>query len=411
VAPTVIEVDASLHPAQEEVWSSPARFRVVACGRRFGKTHLGVLEVIHHGLTVEGGVIWWVAPVHEQTDIAFRMFLEAVPPELIEVNLTKKLVIFKSTGTRLHFKSADRDKNLRGEGLTFIVVDEGAFIKEGTWYGALRPSLSDRKGAALLIGTFDGDENYFYQEWEQGQNDPTGEYESWRFPTAANPYIDPAEIEAAKRRLPKAEFEQEYMANPLSRVGAVFDGEDVQVAIELGRNITYVPRTFDTYAGLDWGFANPTALEVCEQTPDDYVRWVQERLWHSVELNERCYAIALIAKKLGIKTIYADAAGADENVTLAKHLKDLGVKCGVKPVPFNKYKETGITARRWFLENKREMITPACKQLAIDTKRYRYKEGQDGVIKDDVEKRDDHTVDACTAFFATRFPQVAGRKL
>lgn len=409
MATTTIDIDASLHAAQEEVWSSPARFRVVACGRRFGKTHLGVLEAIHHGLTVEGAVIWWVAPVHDQADIAFRMFLEAMPPGLIDVNLTKKLVIFLSTGARLQFKSADRDKNLRGEGLTLIIVDEAAFIKEGVWYGALRPSLSDRKGSALLIGTFDGDENWFYVEWEQGQGDESGEYQSWRFPTSANPFIDPVEIEAARRRLPKAEFEQEYMANPLSRVGAVFNGEDVQVAIELGRTVTYIPRTFDTYAGLDWGFANPTALEVCEQTPDDYVRWVVERLWHATELNDRCHAIALICKKLGIRIIYADAAGKDENVTLAQHLKDLGIKTLVKPVPFNPYKETGITARRWFLENRREMITPACKQLAVDSKRYRYKEGSDGVIKDDVEKRDDHTVDAATAFYATRFPQVSGR--
>lgn len=401
-----VEFDLELHDAQRAVWDSDARFRVVACGRRFGKTHLGTAEIIRAAFTMPGANIGWVAPVHDQSDVAFRMFLDAIPSELVDINLTKKLVIVREPyNSRLQWKSADREKNLRADGYNFLVLDEGAFLKETTWTAALRPALADLRGRALLIGTFDG-ENWFYEAYLKGQDPEIPEYESWRFPTSANPYIDAAEIEEARRTLPRAEFEQEFEANPLSRVGAVFDAAHVVHAVELGREITYDPG-LPTYAGIDWGFSNPTAFLQCQQTPDDYVRWYDETLWYSVELNERCQAIAQVCSQREIRAIYADAAGKDENVTLAKHLK--GTKTQVVPVPFNKFKDAGIIARRWFLENGRELLGPRMKQTVADTKAYHYAETASGVRKDEVEKIDDHTVDAATAFYATRFPAASGR--
>jgi hypothetical protein len=403
-----ITVEAKLHPAQEQVWLSTARFRVVGCGRRFGKTHLGVLELIDHLIHTDGAVAWWVSPTHDQSEIAWRMFQAAVEEDAAEFNLTKKVAVLKHNNSRVQFKSADRDKHLRGEGLTFIVVDEAAFIKEGTWYGSLRPSLSDRKGSALMIGTFDGTENYFYNEWERGAQSDDPEYESWSFPTSANPYIDPQEIEHARRTLPAAQFAQEYEADPMSFVGSVFDTRDVVRAVERGREVLYDPR-FDTYAGIDWGYTNPTAFLKCQQTPDDYVQWFDETLWYAMELNDRCQLIAQDCRDYRVRRIYADAAGKDENVTLARHLKAAGAKTSIQPVPFNKYKDAGITARRWFLERGRELLGPRMLQTVKDSKRYHYKETADGVRKDEPEKINDHTVDATIAFYASRFPYASGR--
>jgi hypothetical protein len=77
-APVVL--DLALHDAQMEVWTSPARFKVVACGRRFGKTFLGVNMLIASAGEKPGSIHWWIAPVYDQTDVAFRFFTEAVPP-------------------------------------------------------------------------------------------------------------------------------------------------------------------------------------------------------------------------------------------------------------------------------------------------------------------------------------------
>lgn len=417
-----LTVEADLHDAQQQVWMSNTRFRVVACGRRFGKTFLCALEILLFAIENAGTTSWWIAPVHDQSDIAFRMVLGSMSPDMLalcNVNLTKKTITLWN-GARIVFKSADRDTNLRGEGVAFMVLDEAAFLKEHVWASALRPTLSDTRGRAILIGTFNGD-NWFYTAFRRGQDPAEVQWDSWRFPTSANPYIEPEEIAQAERDLSREEFEQEYLANPLIYVGAVFDGLQVESAVV--RGIEYREKHGDTprprlqlVAGVDWGFNNPTAFEVAQVGADDTMHWIHEDLWQATELNIRCKRIAARCKAWEIESIYADAAGADENFTLEEHLYNAEADTGLVRVPFNKYKDAGIKARRWFLERGRETISPRCPSLAHDTRRYHYKEGTDRIAESEklsggakAEKIDDHTVDAATAAYAVMFGDVAGR--
>jgi hypothetical protein len=397
-APVILDI--ALHPAQMQVMRSSARFKVVACGRRFGKTFFAVNWLIYRAGS-RAGIHWWVAPRHDQTDVAWRWFTEALPPELVEVNRTKKTARLWN-GSLLGFKTASDPDALRSEGLDSVVVDEAAFVKSGAWISALRPALADKRGHALLIGTFNG-ENWFYDLYQRGQDADHPEWESWRFPSSANPFLDPEEIEEARRTMPRAEFEQEFLANPLVYVGAVFDGESVQAASERGRELAW-REDLPTYAGLDWGYTNPTALEVCQESAEGRVHWVDERTWTAVELNARCAEIVEVCRRYGVRMICADAAGATENRTLAQALGAARLKTKVQPVPFGKWKDAGIQVRRYYLEQGMEAIGPKCRELLANTKRYRYQENRDEVVKED-----DHTVDAATAFYATRLKALGRR--
>lgn len=376
-----------------EVWESDARFKVVACGRRFGKTFLAVNMLIDAAGEVPGSINWWLAPRYDQTDVAFRFFVDALPPELVSINRTKKTARLWN-GSIVAFKTASDPDALRSEGLNFVVLDEAAFQKYGVWSSSIRPALADKKGRAVLIGTFDG-ENWFYDLYQRGQSEEYDEWASWRFPSSANPFLDPEEIEEARRTTPTAEFEQEWLANPLVYIGAVFAGGLLQGAIERASGIEYV-HGHPTYAGLDWGFTNPTVLEVCQEHPSTgEIRWFAEQAWQATELNVRCRAIADMCEKYGIEVIAADAAGATEINTLADTLRARGLSTRIQPVPFGQFKKVGITVRRWYLENNLEALGTAL--LARDSKRYRYQEN-----KEDVVKENDHSVDAATAFYATR---------
>lgn len=381
-----------LHPAQREIHASNVRFRVASTGRRFGKTTLAVGELVVHAARNPGSVLWWVAPVYQQSQIAFKMLLSMLPPSTRVANRSDREVLLWN-GSVIAFKSADRPDNLRGEGVSFLVVDEAAYIKAETWQAALRPTLSDTDGRALLVSTFRG-ENFLYDLYQRGQDDEYGEWESWRFPTASNPHIPASEIAEAKRTLPHAVFEQEYMANPLVYAGAVFDGELLQAAMD--RSPTYRD-DLTSYAGLDFGYTNPTALVVCQEDAEGGVSWIDEALWTATELNVRCEAIALECEKYGVRMIAADAAGATEIRTLSETLARRGLKTSVQPVPFGRYKDAGIDTRRWYLERGMETIGTKCKTFAGDSKRYRYDERGEKVVKEA-----DHTVDAATAFYATR---------
>jgi hypothetical protein len=192
-------------------------------------------------------------------------------------------------------------------------------------------------------------------------------------------------------------FLQEFEASPMSFVGAVFDGELLSLAAERGLALAGPIQKYRSIeAGLDWGW-HCTALEVAGETAGDGIHWIYEHTFEHVELNKRCAAIADACKKLGIEVIYADAAGASENVTLSVALEKAGVDTVVQPVPFNIYKTVGVDVRRYFLENNLEDISPVCDGLIADSKRYHW-----DASGEKPAKGDDHTVDAATAFYASR---------
>lgn len=124
-------------------------------------------------------------------------------------------------GGEVWVRSADNPDTLRGEGLNFVVLDECAFTKQEVWTEAIRPALSDTLGKALFISTPRG-RNWFWDLFRKGQSGDDPDWQSWKFPTSANPKIAASEIEAAKKDLPELIFLQEYMAEFIDDSGGVF---------------------------------------------------------------------------------------------------------------------------------------------------------------------------------------------
>ena len=390
--PTV-KLKLGLHLGQREVYDSPARFKVVACGRQWGKSRLGSAIAFERALKSQA--VWWVAPDANVAAIGWKL-LKSLARQVptIEIRESERILYFPGGGW-IQVKGAHNEGKLRGVTLDYLIIDEAAFIPSADrWNSELRPTLAVRHGGALFISTFDG-ENWFYDLYQRGQ-DEGGEWESWRKPSTENPYFSVEELEEARRTTPEAEFEQEYLANPLVYVGAVFAGEKIQEALDGGAELKHKP-ALPVLAGLDWGYTNATAFEVCQETAEGAIEWIDEQLWVATELNKRCQAIADMCERYGVQLIAADSAGATEIRTLAETLKSRGLRTRVQPVSFSKYKEAAISTRRYYLERGMERLGPKCTKLARDTKRYRYKEGEDKVVKSE-----DHTVDASLALYATR---------
>lgn len=207
-----------LHPSQRAVAEDAARFRVMAAGRRWGKSRLGSALCVAEGL--QGRRAWWIAPSYKVANVGWRMIRRlAYNVPGVEIRQVDRAVLFTSGG-EVSVRSADNPDSLRGEGLDFAVLDECAFMKEDAWTHALRPALSDRRGRAMFISTPTG-RNWFWRLWQRGL-DGGDEWHSWQLPTSDNPYIDPAEIEAARDSMPVDVYRQEYEAAFLEGEGAVF---------------------------------------------------------------------------------------------------------------------------------------------------------------------------------------------
>ena len=213
-----IQIDAHPHAGQAEVHAHPARFKVLAAGRRWGKTRLGVNECLD--VAAKGGRAWWVAPSYKMSEVGWRPTYRMGIRIGADIGKVDRQVTLPGGGW-VQVRSADNPDSLRGEGLDFVVFDECAFIQEAAWIDAVRPALSDRQGRALFISTPKG-RNWFWRNWVRGQDADATEWKSWRFPTSTNPYIEPLEIEAARGELPQRTFDQEYLAEFIDDAGAVF---------------------------------------------------------------------------------------------------------------------------------------------------------------------------------------------
>ncbi len=208
-----------LHRSQRRIAADPARFRVLACGRRWGKTRLGAALCVAEALA--GGRAWWVAPSYKMSAVGWRIVRSLTRPiPGATVNKTERTITLP-TGGEVVIRSADNPDSLRGDGLDFIVLDECAFMDESAWVEALRPALADRQGRALFISTPRG-QNWFWRLWLRCIDEHDHEWRGWQLPTSDNPYIDPAEIEAARRGLPERIYQQEYLAMFLDDAGGVF---------------------------------------------------------------------------------------------------------------------------------------------------------------------------------------------
>jgi len=207
-----MELNVELLPWQEEVWNNPTRFKVVAAGRRTGKSRLAAWMLIVNALQASKGHVFYVAPTQGQArDIMWQTLLELGHP-VIDSSHINNLQIKLINGTTISLKGADRPETMRGVSLKFLVMDEYADMKPDVWEQILRPALADQKGDAMFIGTPMG-RNHFYDLYKYAELSEDETYQSWHFTSYDNPILDPDEIDIAKKSMSSYAFRQEFLAS------------------------------------------------------------------------------------------------------------------------------------------------------------------------------------------------------
>ena len=197
-----------------EILNHPARFKIAACGRRWGKTELGKIAILYHALE-HNHRCWWLAPTKLMTGQVWRDLknsLNHLPG--VKVSETERRIDLPNGGM-IAVRSAYNPDNLRGEGLDFAVLDEAAFIDPRAWSEVVRPMLVTTRGNALFLSTPRG-RNWFWDLYRIGLDPEEDEWASFHFPTAANNLIDKEELENIRRVTPDHIWHTEYEAKFLS---------------------------------------------------------------------------------------------------------------------------------------------------------------------------------------------------
>jgi len=247
---------------QQTISNDPARFRVVAAGRRFGKTFLAINELAKYARHPKRRVLA-IANTYRQIK---GTVWDELKEQLAPLNWIKKinesdLHIELVNGSRIYLRSADNKEALRGAKYDFIVLDECADMHPDTWFSVLRPTLSDTGGHALFIGSPKG-RNWFYDLWLQGN--ATDDWSSYQYTTIEGGNVPQEEIEAAKRDLDQRRFEQEYLGQFVSYEGVIFyafSEDNIQKKPILPEERTPL------HIAMDFNRSPMTAL-ICQKTAD-----------------------------------------------------------------------------------------------------------------------------------------------
>lgn len=216
-----MDLDISLLQWQQEVWNDPTRFKVVAAGRRTGKSRLAAYLLLVNALQTDRGNIFYVAPTQGQArDIMWNTLLE-LGQGLIESSHINNLQIKLVNGIMISLKGADRPETMRGVSLKYLVLDEYADMKPDVWELILRPALADLKGSALFIGTPMG-RNHFYELYKLAELGIDSDYKAWHYTSYDNPILEKEEVDKAKKSMSSYAFRQEFMASFEARGSEMF---------------------------------------------------------------------------------------------------------------------------------------------------------------------------------------------
>lgn len=238
------------------------RFNAVACGRRWGKSTLGVNLIAD--TTLAGYPFGWFAPTYKLLGEAWRDALRVLRPAIASSNASDHRIELITGGVAEFWTLQDEDAG-RSRKYKRVFVDEAGLVANlgETWQAAIRPTLADYAGDAWLAGTPKG-RNFFWECFNRGLDPLQSDWACWQKPTEDNPHIPPEEVAAMRAELTERRAAQEIDAQFLDDGGGVF------------RNVvacsTATPQREPTaghvyVAGVDWGKTHDyTVISVWDAT-------------------------------------------------------------------------------------------------------------------------------------------------
>lgn len=301
-----------LHPGQMKVARKDKRFKVVVAGRRWGKTFFSATNLIKAAVKKKKALVWYVAPTYGMArDIMWDQLIDMIPKRLVRKKNETKLSIRLVNGSEIQLKGADKPDTLRGRGVDYVVLDEYQDFKPGTWEEVIYPTLSDKQGHGLIIGTPKA-YNQLYDLYMRGQEADYGDWGSWQFPTITSPFIPPKEIAAARRNLDEKTFKQEYEASFETMSGRVYYPFDRKIHVG---EYEYDP-SLPILCGQDFN-VDPMCTAIFQWHPELDELWCIDEIYlnqssteETVDELERRYWRHFKARKIAV---YPDPAGGQRS--------------------------------------------------------------------------------------------------
>ena len=223
---TKTAIGFSPHQGQQRVIDAvvgtPQKYITVVSPRQQGKSLLLVNLLLYYGINVKGSKIGVIAPIYSQARKLMEDLYEAIKDSgIVEATNFSNHEIKLKTGSKIYFRSSEREDGLRGYTFDYLFLDEAAYQTEDAWKRAIQPTALVHGKKVVLFSTPRG-KDWFHDMFQMGKDPNYPTHGSVRMEQYDNPYINREEVEAAKRALPDAIFRAEYLGEFLEGESQVF---------------------------------------------------------------------------------------------------------------------------------------------------------------------------------------------
>ena len=264
----VIEIPYRPRALQREVGrlARSHRFGVLVCHRRFGKTVMGVNLLQQTALmsSLSRPRAALIGPTYTQGKTVAWDYIQEFARPVPDVRFHQsELRVDYPNGGQSRIYGADNPDSLRGIYLDRAVLDEYGLHPPKTFSEVIGPTLVDRGGAALFLGTPNG-KNQFYDIAQRAKAEEADGNPEWFFreyKASETGILDDAFLAAQRKLMTADEYAQEFECSFEASVKGAVYARELQQAREDGR-VTRVPYDPALPVDTDWdlGFADATAI-------------------------------------------------------------------------------------------------------------------------------------------------------
>jgi hypothetical protein len=351
------------HPGQLDFLASDAKIRVLACGRRWGKTDVCAVSILAALFRPSPTRHILLAPTQDQAGLLFDRLHELLERLLDHEGRSDRPKVRRSPYPRLEFgphrvaaRSGHVGRSLRGNEATDLVVDEAAFLPEEIVVEVAMPMLATTNGRLTLISTPRGF-NHFWRFFQLGQEAVReesaalsalrGSVWSRRAPTSESPFVSKEFLNVQRELISERAYRVEYEADFLDSAGRVFRTEALDACLCGGFDRPPEPPFF---VGVDWArYADFTAVVVLAGSKGE-ARLVHIERFQGAAWRDQVARTARIVERFPGARVLCDGTGLGD--PLHEMLRESLPDHHVQSKPFTSaFKSELVDRLAWMFEN------------------------------------------------------------
>ena len=316
---------------------------VLVIHRRAGKTTAALNHLQRDALQIPNSRWAYIAPTYKQAKFIawdlIKQYSRIIPK--IDYNEAELTVKYPNRA-KLTLYGADYPDSLRGLGFWGVVFDEYSQQPSNIFTEIIRPTLADKKGYAIWIGTPKG-KNEFYRLYQEGRNNP--DWFSLLLTVDDTGVISKEELADAKNIMGSDEFLQEWYCSFEASIKGAYYAEEIAEARQKKR-ISKVPydKALKVHTVWDLGVGDATSIgfwqrvgkelrlidyyESTDKGLDHYIAYLQRKPYiygshfapHDIQVREFSTGKSRleIAKGLGINFEIVANLAVDEGINAVR---------------------------------------------------------------------------------------------